>query len=149
MKAAIWCKKQNKKKTNNNKNNIRSRMVSKPALPPPCIWQRYGKRHTFPSPTAYDTHARRNSLGLSQFSLASLAMAASSCRIYEKMRRGMMNSSIGARAISGVKPWASSGCLVGVFDSVGWSAGRRRFFFSFPPFPAPSLSLSIYLFVTI
>lgn len=46
-------------------------------LPPPCCWQRYGNRHTFPSPTAYETHARTNSLGLSQLGLASFSMSAS------------------------------------------------------------------------
>lgn len=46
-------------------------------LPPPCIWQRYGNRHTFPSPTAYDTHASTNCMGLSQLGLASCPMSAS------------------------------------------------------------------------
>lgn len=46
-------------------------------LPPPCIWQRYGNRHTFPSPTAYDTHASKNWLGLSQLGLESFSMSAS------------------------------------------------------------------------
>lgn len=46
-------------------------------LPPPCIWQRYGNRHTFPSPTAYDTHASTNCLGLSQLGLGSFSMSAS------------------------------------------------------------------------
>lgn len=67
---------------NNNKNNelwsvsgsgVQSEIAH---LPPPCIWQRYGKRHTFPSPTAYDTHASTNSLGLPQFGRASLSISA-------------------------------------------------------------------------
>ncbi|TNN61116.1 hypothetical protein EYF80_028624 [Liparis tanakae] len=37
----------------------------------PRTMNRYGKRHTFPSPTAYDTQARTNSVGLSQLGLAS------------------------------------------------------------------------------
>lgn len=49
-------------------------------LPPPCIWHRYGNRHTFPSPTAYETHAITNCMGLSQLGRASLSMSASCAR---------------------------------------------------------------------
>lgn len=42
--------------------------------PPPCIWHRYGNLHTFPRPTAYDTHASTNCTGFSHLSLPSLSM---------------------------------------------------------------------------
>lgn len=45
--------------------------------PPPCIWQRYGNRHTLPSPTAYDTQASTNCRGLSQLGLVSFSMTPS------------------------------------------------------------------------